>query len=92
MWIDELRALCKGRLIGREVLFFAEIDSTNREARDRAEKGDPEGMVVIADSQSRGKGRLGRSWESPPGLNLYLSIILRPRIPILVAPQMTLVA
>ena len=90
MWIDELRALCRGKLIGRKVLFFSEIDSTNREARDRAEKEAPEGTVVIADSQSRGKGRLGRSWESPPGLNLYLSIILRPPIPLPAAPQMTL--
>lgn len=92
MWINELRTLCKGNLIGREVLFFSEIDSTNREARERAEKEAPEGTVVIADSQSRGKGRRGRSWESPPGLNLYLSVILRPRIFPPAAPQITLLA
>jgi BirA family biotin operon repressor/biotin-[acetyl-CoA-carboxylase] ligase len=92
MWIDELRTLRKEKLIGREVLFFSEIDSTNREAHDRAEKGAREGTVVIADSQSRGKGRRGRSWESPSGSNLYLSIILRPLIPPPAAPQITLLA
>ena len=92
MWIDELRNLRKEKLIGREVLFFSEIDSTNREARDRAEKEAIEGTVVIADSQSRGKGRLGRSWESPSGANLYLSIILRPRISLPAAAQITLLA
>jgi BirA family transcriptional regulator, biotin operon repressor / biotin---[acetyl-CoA-carboxylase] ligase len=92
MWIDELRTLRKEKLIGREVLFFSEIDSTNREARDRAEKGALEGTVVIADSQSCGKGRLGRSWESPSGSNLYLSIILRPPISPPAAAQITLLA
>ncbi len=92
MWIDELRALRKGKLIGREVFFYSEIGSTNQEAHDRAEKDAREGTVVIADSQSRGKGRLGKSWESPPSSNLYLSIILRPRIPPSAAPQITLLA
>jgi BirA family biotin operon repressor/biotin-[acetyl-CoA-carboxylase] ligase len=92
MWIDELRTLRKGKLIGRELLFFSEIDSTNREAWDRAEKGAREGTVIIADSQSHGKGRLGKAWESPPGSNLYLSIILRPRISPPAAPQITLLA
>jgi BirA family biotin operon repressor/biotin-[acetyl-CoA-carboxylase] ligase len=92
MWIDELRNLSRGKLIGRDILFFPEIDSTNREAHDLAGKEGLEGTVVIADSQSRGKGRWGKSWESPPGSNLYLSIILRPRIPPSAAPQITLLA
>jgi len=92
MWIDDLCQACKGRLIGKEILSFSKIDSTNREARDRAKGGAPEGLVILADSQSHGKGRLGRSWESPPGTNLYLSIILRPPVDPSDAPQITLLA
>ena len=92
MWVDDLRQACNGRLIGNEILFFPEIDSTNREAHDRARGGAGEGTVILADSQSRGKGRRGRFWESPPGANLYLSIILRPPIFPSHAPQITLLA
>jgi len=91
-WVDDLRQACKDRLIGKEILSFSKIDSTNREARDRAKGGAREGLVILADSQSRGKGRLGRSWESPPGTNLYLSIILRPPVDPSDAPQITLLA
>jgi BirA family biotin operon repressor/biotin-[acetyl-CoA-carboxylase] ligase len=92
MWIEELRKLCKGKLIGREIYYFPEIDSTNRQARDQGRRGAREGTVVLADFQSQGKGRLGRSWESPAGVNLYASIILRPPIPPKLAPQITLLA
>ena len=92
MWIEELRNLRKGKLIGREIYYFPEIDSTNRRAREQGRKGAREGTVVLADFQSQGKGRLGRSWASPAGLNLYASIILRPPIPPKVAPQITLLA
>jgi len=92
MWIDDLKSLQRGKLIGRDILFFPEIDSTNREARDRAREGAREGTVVLADFQSRGRGRLGRVWESPSGANVYLSVILRPPIPPPAAPQITLLA
>ncbi len=92
MWIEDLRQACRDRLIGNEILFFPEIDSTNREARDRARGGAREGTVILAESQSRGKGRLGRPWESPAGANLYLSVILKPLIPAAAAPQITLLA
>jgi len=90
--IEELRNLRKGKLIGREIYYFPEIDSTNRRAHDQGRRGAREGTVVLADFQSQGKGRLGRSWASPAGLNLYASIILRPPIPAKVAPQITLLA
>jgi BirA family biotin operon repressor/biotin-[acetyl-CoA-carboxylase] ligase len=92
MWIDDLRSLQKKKRIGRDILFFPEIDSTNREARDRAREGAREGTVVLADFQSRGRGRLGRAWESPSGANVYLSVIIRPPIPPPAAPQITLLA
>lgn len=58
-----------------------EIDSTNEACRQRAMEGEPAGLVIRADLQTRGRGRRGRDWVSPPG-NLYTSILLRPRRPI----------
>ena len=77
------------QLIGQSVSSFPEIDSTNVQARRLAEAGALEGTVVVADRQSAGRGRLGRRWESPSGVNLYCSILLRPRIPVQQAPQLT---
>lgn len=76
--------------IGGCLHFHPLLDSTNTEAYRLAQKGANEGEVVIAEAQSKGRGRLERSWQSPPGLNLYLSIILRPAIAIFQAPQITL--
>ncbi len=55
-----------------------DVDSTNNEAMRQAENGAPHGTVVRADSQKAGKGRRGRSWQSPGGVNLYFSLLLRP--------------
>src|SRR5436853_6749751 len=62
------------------------IGSTNDEARRLAREGAPEGTLVWADAQEAGRGRRGRSWQSPPG-NLYLSLVLRPDAPASRAPQ-----
>jgi BirA family biotin operon repressor/biotin-[acetyl-CoA-carboxylase] ligase len=91
-WVEELRAARQDKLIGREVLFFLEVDSTNRWAREHCLKGAEEGLVILAESQSQGKGRLGREWQSPAGVNLYASIILRPSIPAASAPHIPLLA
>jgi len=80
------------RLLGRPLYFFDTIDSTNTSAARLAREDAAEGTVVIADAQTGGKGRLGRSWVSPPGVNLYLSVILRPRKPTSAAPQLSLLA
>jgi BirA family biotin operon repressor/biotin-[acetyl-CoA-carboxylase] ligase len=66
-------------------------DSTNRAAHDLAAQGAPEGTAVIAEEQTRGRGRLGRGWYSPPRVNIYVSIILRPSIALASVPQLTLV-
>lgn len=71
---------------------FPVTDSTNIRAAHLAEAGAPHGTVVCADSQTEGRGRLGRTWESPPGVNLYVSLLLRPRIDPREAPRLTLVA
>ncbi|OGP62059.1 MAG: biotin--[acetyl-CoA-carboxylase] ligase [Deltaproteobacteria bacterium RBG_13_53_10] len=65
--------------MGRTVHYFQTIDSTNSRAYQLALEGAEEGEVVIAESQGQGRGRLGRDWFSPPFLNLYLSVVLRPR-------------
>lgn len=77
---------------GRELHCFDEIGSTNTVARDLARAGAVEGTVVIAEAQTQGRGRLGRSWASPAGRNLYLSIVLRPRLPDACLAQVSLVA
>jgi BirA family biotin operon repressor/biotin-[acetyl-CoA-carboxylase] ligase len=78
--------------IGRTVVYLEETDSTNLQARRLAEKGAAEGTVVIADAQTAGRGRLGRNWVSPPRVNLYLSVVLRPSLAPHQAPQITLLS
>ncbi len=83
----------KGDIIGKEVIFFESTTSTNDKAIDIGRKRDnPEGIVVIADEQSLGKGRFGRTWISPPGVNLYFTVLLRPPILSRDASILTLVA
>ena len=67
------------RLVGRRVLYLVTVSSTMDAARREAEGGAPEGTVVVAESQTAGRGRFLRPWVSPPGVNLYLSLLLRPR-------------
>jgi len=84
-----LAHLLKSGLIGKKITTFQETVSTNAVAFRMAEDGAEEGSVVIADSQTGGKGRLGRTWSSPAGVNLYCSVILRPPIQPVAAPQLT---
>jgi BirA family biotin operon repressor/biotin-[acetyl-CoA-carboxylase] ligase len=79
--IDELRSFFFRRTIGRNIEYHEEVESTNTEALRLAQQDAEEGTVVIAEAQSAGRGRLDRSWESPPAMNLYLSVVLRPDIP-----------
>jgi BirA family transcriptional regulator, biotin operon repressor / biotin---[acetyl-CoA-carboxylase] ligase len=77
--LDALRPAT--RWVGHPLEYLAEVDSTNRVAQERARAGAPEGTVVLADQQSAGRGRLGRSFFSPPGVSVYLSLVLRPDVP-----------
>lgn len=63
---------------GVSVTVFDEVDSTNRIALELAEKGAPEGTAIVAAAQTAGRGRLGRSFFSPSGSGVYISMILRP--------------
>lgn len=87
-----LEAALRGRhgIIGATQRLLDEVGSTNDEAAAWARRGAPHGAVVVAESQLRGRGRLGRPWSSPPGENLYLSIVLRPRLAPAAAPPLTL--
>jgi BirA family transcriptional regulator, biotin operon repressor / biotin---[acetyl-CoA-carboxylase] ligase len=90
--VARVRGLVKARRLGGQLHYFSRIDSTNSHARELAERGAVEGEIVVAEAQTRGRGRLSRRWESPPFANLYLSVILRPHLPPRQAPQITLAA
>jgi BirA family biotin operon repressor/biotin-[acetyl-CoA-carboxylase] ligase len=79
-------------IIGWRIHYFEEVSSTQDHAAQLARDGTPQGTVVIAEEQTKGRGRMGRSWHSPAGLNLYLTIVLRPSIPIVEVPRLSLVA
>ncbi len=64
------------------ILRLAETGSTNQDAAEAGRRGEAEGLVIVADRQTGGKGRLGRSWFSPPGgVGLYCTVLLRPELP-----------
>lgn len=87
----ELESSIRGAF-GRNVAFYEETDSTNIRARRLAEEGAPHGTLVVAECQSAGRGRRGKSWVSPPGKNVFMSLILRPDILPSSASMLTLVA
>jgi BirA family biotin operon repressor/biotin-[acetyl-CoA-carboxylase] ligase len=88
----EVKPLLKTKWMGRTIHHFQTLDSTNSKAYQLALNGAEEGEVVISESQEKGRGRLGRQWFSPPFLNLYLSVILRPKISPHQASLITLMA
>jgi BirA family transcriptional regulator, biotin operon repressor / biotin---[acetyl-CoA-carboxylase] ligase len=89
---ESLASRLAGQRIGGPFHFQASVDSTNRLALELAKGGAAEGTMVLADHQTAGRGRLQRIWQSPPGCNLYLSIILRPAVAPQDLSQITLLA
>ncbi len=79
-------------VLGQRIEHHRSVMSTNAQARKLAREGAPEGLVVTADAQTGGRGRMQRVWHSPPGVNLYFSIVLRPPVPPRVVPQIPLLA
>jgi len=65
-----------------DVRHLPSIDSTNRYVLDEARAGAPNGLVAVADHQTAGRGRLGRTWEAAPGSSLLVSVLLRPELPV----------
>lgn len=76
--LSEIKSALNGHPWGSCIHYFNEIDSTNTYAKALAIQGAPEGTVVIADAQTAGRGRLGRSFVSAKNMGIYLSVILRP--------------
>lgn len=71
-----------GAVVGRELVVLEQVDSTNNEVKRRALAGAADGLAVVAEQQTGGRGRRGRSFVSPAGQGLYLSVLLRPRCPL----------
>ena len=90
--IRKLNGLLKTESLGKVIRYQDEMESTNSTLLDLGEKGASEGTVVIADRQTRGRGRLEHSWISPADKNLYISILFRPEIVASDAPLFTLIA
>lgn len=88
----ELESIHATEWAGCEIYYFGSIDSTNTKAKELAEEGHPSGMLVVADRQTAGKGRRGRSWESPSGIGIFMTLMLKPEINPNHASMLTLVA
>ena len=89
---EEVKSLLDTEWFGREILYFDTVDSTNNEIKRQAEQGGKEGLLAIAESQSAGRGRHGRMWQSPAGSGIWMSFLLRPDITPEQAAGITLVS
>jgi len=87
-----LRARLHGCGLGKRVYHFFKTDSTNRVALELGHAGEPHGTIVLAEEQTAGRGRAGRSWHSEKSSGIYLTLLLRPTIPPADAPLVTLMA
>lgn len=87
---DEIRLGLHTKFIGQNIQYEEAVESTQKVAQRLANENVPEGTVVIAEEQLSGKGRLGRQWHSPKYTGIWMSLILRPNIPLPKAPQLTL--
>jgi BirA family transcriptional regulator, biotin operon repressor / biotin---[acetyl-CoA-carboxylase] ligase len=89
---DTLRQQLKGSLFGKRVYHFFKTDSTNRIGMELGNGGEIEGAVVLAEEQTAGRGRAGRSWHSERAAGIYVTLLLRPKISPVQAPLLTMMA
>ena len=87
---DEIRSHLETRWAAQYLKCYDEVDSTNTRVKILGEKGAPHGTLVVADRQNAGKGRRGRSWSSPAGSSIYMSILLKPEFAPSQASMLTL--
>jgi len=92
LYAEEIQVGLETSWLAKELHYFETVDSTNHVALELARSGAAHGTTVVADQQTAGRGRLRRSFFSPPGTNLYTSIVLRPRIHTAEAPSWILAA
>ncbi|HHP50506.1 MAG TPA: biotin--[acetyl-CoA-carboxylase] ligase, partial [Moorella mulderi] len=90
LYPEEVKKNLKTSWLGHVLIYLEETSSTNWIARELAEKGCSSGAVVVAESQTQGRGRRGRFWHSPSGKGLWFSVVLRPQVEPFQAPQLTL--
>ena len=89
----EIRDILRTKIVGqKEIYYFADVESTNTEAKKQANLGCPEGSIALSEAQTKGRGRLSRSWFSPSGKGIWLSVVLRPPFNPHDAPKCTLMA
>jgi BirA family biotin operon repressor/biotin-[acetyl-CoA-carboxylase] ligase len=87
---NEIQLGLKTTMMGRHIHFEEIVSSTQKIARNLANEDVVEGTIVVADQQTNGKGRMARVWYSPKGTGIWMSIIIRPNLPINQTPQLTL--
>lgn len=75
---QQITSCLQTKWVARSIFYYDQIDSTNLEAKRKAESGAPTGTLIVADEQTAGRGRRGRSWASPSGTSLYFTLLLKP--------------
>src|SRR6266403_1345399 len=89
---DMLRQRLKGSMFAKRIHHFFRTDSTNRVAMELGYAGEPEGAIILAEEQTAGRGRAGRSWHSERAAGIYVTLLLRPKIAPVQAPLLTMMA
>lgn len=89
---DLLKKRLRGSLFGKRIYHFFRTDSTNRVAMELGHAGEPEGAIVLAEEQTAGRGRAGRSWHSERAAGIYVTLLLRPKLAPVQAPLLTIMA
>ncbi|WP_406657939.1 biotin--[acetyl-CoA-carboxylase] ligase [Methanolobus sp. ZRKC2] len=90
LYPEQIKAGLETSMLGKEILYYDEVESTNIIAKEIADKY-PEGTIVIAETQDKGRGRMGSEWQSMPG-GIWFSVILKPSVPLEYAAKITLLA
>ena len=90
MSADSIRLHLQTKTFGQHLHFVESIDSTQKLAKELANNDAEEGTLVVADEQTSGRGRLARQWSSPKGKGVWMSLVVKPNIPLIQAPQLTL--
>ncbi|NEW06042.1 biotin--[acetyl-CoA-carboxylase] ligase [Paenibacillus sp. SYP-B3998] len=90
--VTKLLAGLQTKVLGKKLHIYGEVDSTQTIAHALVASGAPEGTLVLAESQTSGRGRMGRKWHSPRGKGIWMSLVLTPQIPVFFMPQLTLLS
>ena len=89
---DTLKQRLRGNLFGKRIYHFFKTESTNRVALELGHAGEPEGALVLAEEQTAGRGRAGRTWHSERATGIYVTVLLRPKLAPVQAPLLTMMA